>query len=188
MSDSIFPRPGQTGLVVIDVQEKLLPVMDADARDRMLHGTRLLIELAHDFDWPIFYSEQYPKGLGATHPQLLEPLQEYNATRIEKVEFSCARNDVFCQSVLPGLPSHVVVAGMETHICVLQTVADLQARGHQVFVPHDAVASRVDANRRNGLHLMKACGAVETNVESLIFYALQKAGSETFKKFSRLIR
>lgn len=188
MSDSIFPRPGQTGLLVIDVQEKLLPAMEQDSSERMLRGTRLLIELAHEFGWPTYYSEQYPKGLGPTHTDLLKPLQDYDATRIEKVEFSCARNDTFCQGVLPGLPSHVVVAGMEAHVCVLQTVADLQARGHQVFVPHDAVASRVDANRRNGLELMKACGAVETNVESLIFYALQKAGSETFKKFSRLIR
>lgn len=188
MSDSIFPRPGQTALFVIDIQERLLPAMPAEAVALMLRQTEILIALAQEFQWPIYYSEQYPRGLGATESGLLEKLVAANATRIEKVEFSAVRNDVFAQTILPRLPSHVVVCGMETHICVLQTVSDLQARGHQVFVPNDAVASRVESNRANGLALMRQAGAVETNTESLMFYYLQKAGTDAFKRFQKMIR
>ena len=187
MSDSIFPRPGQTALFVVDIQERLLPAMPEAAVALMLRQTHILIELAREFGWPVYYSEQYPKGLGPTEASLLQKLQEANATRIEKVEFSAARNEVFAQTVLPRLPSHVIVVGMETHICVLQTVSDLQARGHQIFIPNDAVASRLESNRQNGIQLMRQAGAVETNTESLMFYYLQKAGTDAFKRFQKMI-
>lgn len=188
MSDSIFPQPGKTALLVVDIQARLLPAMPQDDVALMLRQTHLLIEVAKAFNWPIYYSEQYPQGLGPTEPSLLAALEAQNATRVEKVEFSCVRNEVFRSTILPRLPSHVVVVGMETHVCVLQTVMDLHARGHQVFLPHDAVASRSVANKANGIALMKQVGAVETNAESLMFYALQKAGSDTFKHFSKMIR
>lgn len=187
MSDSIFPRQGQTALFVIDIQERLLPAMPQESTQLMIRQTLILIELAKEFGWPIYYSEQYPRGLGPTESSILERLVDANATRIEKVEFSAARNEVFAQTILPRLPSHVVVCGMETHICVLQTVSDLQARGHQVFVANDAVASRVESNRKNGLELMRQAGAVETNTESLMFYYLQKAGGDVFKRFQKMI-
>ena len=188
MSDSIFPRPGATALIVIDIQERLLPAMRTEDQQLVVRQTGTLVELATAFGWPIVHSEQYPKGLGHTVQPLREALERAGSRRLEKVEFSCARNAVFNQTILPQLPSHIVVAGMETHICVLQTVADLQARGHQVFVAQDAVASRTEANRANGLELMRQCGAVITNTETLVFQALQVAGTDQFKHFSKLIR
>lgn len=188
MSDAIFPKKSRSALLVVDIQERLLGAMNPDAAEEVVRQNRVLIELAADSGWNIVYSEQYPKGLGATESTLLEALIGHGAARVEKTEFSACRNDTFKDTILPQLPSHVIVTGMETHVCVLQTVADLQARGHQVFVPHDAVLSRSARNKENGLALMKEVGAVETNTETLVFYALQKAGGDRFKRFSKMIK
>jgi len=187
MNDIIFPKPASSALLIVDVQERLAPAM-VDGSSQLLKATRVLIECAAEFQWPILYTEQYPRGLGATVSALLPRLQELGARRIEKVEFSCLRNAEFAEQVQPTLPNHVVVCGMESHICVLQTVADLQARGHQAFVPLDGVASRTLENRDNGLRLMERTGAIVTNSETLLFAALQKAGTDAFKRLSPLIR
>jgi|SRR5690625_257407 len=188
MKELIFPRSDRTALLVVDIQDRLLAAMPQDEVDRMLRHTRVLIELAKAYAWPVYYTEQYPQGLGSTESSVLELLTSANATRCEKVEFSCLDNETFASSILPRLPSHIVVVGMETHVCVLQTVLDLQARGYQSFVPEDAVASRDLRHKANGLHLMEKAGAVNVNTESIMFNALGKAGGETFKKLSRLVR
>lgn len=187
MYDAIFPKAGATALLVVDIQERLLPAM-GDQLAPLLRQVNVLVETAREFAWPVVYSEQYPKGLGTTEPALLATLEAVGAQRVEKVEFSCCRNPQFVEAVLPSLPNSVIVVGMETHICVLQTVVDLQARGHQVFVPWDGVSSRTLANRDNGLRLIERAGAVVTNAESLMFAALQQAGTEPFKRLSKLIR
>lgn len=188
MSDAIFPRRERSALIVVDIQDRLLSAMDSAAAERLIKQNLLLVEMAGEFGWDIVYSEQYPKGLGGTNAMLLEALERFDASRVEKVEFSCCKNGTFLESILPQLPSHVVVSGMETHVCVLQTVADLQARGHQVFVPQDAVLSRTEDNRQNGLSLMSEVGATITNAETLVFYQLQSAGGDQFKKFSKMLR
>lgn len=188
MKELIFPRADRTALLVIDIQDRLLAAMPQDEVERMLRHTRVLVELAHTYAWPVYYTEQYPQGLGATESSLLALLEQAEGTRCEKVEFSCLDNETFASSILPRLPSHVVVAGMEAHVCVLQTVLDLQARGYQTFVPEDAVASRDLRHKENGLHLMEKAGAVNVNTESIMFNVLGKAGGENFKKFSRLVR
>lgn len=188
MSQFIFPRAGQTALLVVDIQERLLPAMLPDEVAGMLRNTHILLELAESFQWPVFYTEQYPQGLGHTEATLRTKLEAMQAVSCEKVEFSCLRNETFASTILPRLPPNVVVVGMETHVCVLQTVMDLQARGYQAFVPYDAVASRTVANKQNGLHLMEKVGAVQVNTESLMFHALEKASGDTFKKFSKMIR
>jgi nicotinamidase-related amidase len=151
----------------------------------MVRQTELLIVTAAEFGWPVVYSEQYPKGLGPTVESLRAPLEACGARRLEKVEFSCFRNAAFAADIMPTLPNHIIVAGMEAHICVLQTVTDLQARGHQIFVP---VSSRQADARENGLALMARAGAVVTNAESVVFYALQRAGTERFKRLQALIK
>lgn len=188
MTSFIFPREGQTSLLIIDIQERLFAAMDEAEVQALLKNTHLLLELARTFEWPVYYTEQYPKGLGPTEASLREKLFEMEAVGCEKIEFSAARNDVFRQTILPRLTPNVIVVGMETHVCVLQTVADLQARGIQTFVPSDALASRSIENKRNGIKLMEAAGAVETNTETLMFYALQKAGNDIFRHFSKMIR
>ncbi len=186
MNDIIFPRSSSAALLLVDVQERLLPAMENPTG--VLKAVHTLVEAAVEFSWPIVYSEQYPRGLGNTEAALRARLEALSARRIEKTEFSCLRNPEFAEAILPTLPNHVIVCGMESHICVLQTVADLQARGHQTFVPWDAVTSRVTQNRDNGLALMERTGAIVTNSETLLFAALQKAGTDAFKRLSPLIR
>lgn len=188
MNEVIFPNAESSALLVVDIQERLVPAIEDTQRERLLRQNGVLIECARTFGWQTVYSEQYPKGLGPTVPALREALEAADARRIEKVEFSCCRNPVFAEEVLSRLPPHVVVTGMEAHICVLQTVADLQARGHQVFVPWDAVGSRTAANRDNGLALIERAGAVVTNTETILFHALGRAGGDDFKRLSKMIR
>ncbi len=175
-------------MLVVDIQERLLPPIAPSAVSTLLRGTNMLIACAREFEWPVFYSEQYPKGLGTTEPTVLEGLREVGAVRVEKTEFSCCRNPLFQEAVLPKLPSHVVVCGIEAHVCVLQTVADLQARGHQAFVPMDAVASRSELTTANGLALMRDVGVVVTNTESVMFHAAQRSGTDPFKRLQALIK
>lgn len=188
MKELIFPHAEHTALLVVDVHDRLLASMPQDEVNWVLRHTKILIELANTYEWPVYYTEQYPQGLGATESSVLAKLEEGKATRCAKVEFSCLDNETFASSILPRLPSNIIVVGIEAHVCVLQTVLDLQARGYQTFVPGDAVASRDMRHKENGLHLMEKAGAVNVNTESIMFNALGKAGGEVFKKFSRLIR
>lgn len=186
MHDSIFPRPGKTGLFVIDMQERLLPAMEEPVQARIVKAHQTLLAMAGLFEMPVIYTEQYPKGLGATIEPLREPLA--GARRFEKIEFSALANAEVLEKGARDFPEDVVLTGMETHVCVLQTALDLLRHGFRVFVPADAVASRTDENRQIGLRLMERAGAVVTNSESLAFACLGQAGGDAFKTLSRLIR
>ncbi len=186
MTDSILPRRGDVALVLIDIQERLVPAMSKGPE--VVRACQTLIALAREFDWPIVVSEQYPKGLGPTVPELEQELEGGETRRFEKLKFSLASHPDFADNCMRKLPNNIVVAGLETHVCVLQTVAELQNRGYQCFVPLDAVSSRTEANYANGLELMRASGATVVNVESLVFHALEEAGSAAFKTFSKRIR
>jgi len=188
MNDALFPRPGHTALVIVDVQERLIPALPATRARAVVRSCTTLVRLADELGWPVVATEQYPKGLGPTVPELASALSDVGVDPIEKIHFSACREPAFAETVQPTLPSGVIVAGIEAHVCVLQTVADLQARGHQVFVPADAVASRTDENRANGLDLAARAGAVVTNVESLLFFGLQRAGTDAFRRLAPLIR
>ena len=183
MSALVFPSAATTSLLIIDVQERLVPAMHAAAA-QCIRTTSILLECAIEFQWPVFYTEQFPRGLGPTIEPLRVLLEQAGAQRQEKTEFSALNNADFAAAALPRLTNHVIVCGMESHICVLQTVVDLQARGHQAYVPIDGVASRTEANRDNGLALMARAGAVVTNAESLLFGAVGRAG----RRFSRSCR
>lgn len=187
MNGPVIPPNSRTSLLVVDVQQRLLPAMHNGGQD-CLRSCSVLLQTAATFGWGVYYTEQYPRGLGATVPELGAFLETCDARRFEKVEFSALANPEFHSQALPTLTDNVIVVGMETHICVLQTVADLQARGHQVWVPWDGVASRTENNRDNGLELIRRSGAVVTNTESLLFGALGRAGTPEFKALSPLIR
>ncbi len=186
MSSQIVPRADATALLVIDMQERLVPAMHEHSA--LVRRVEALVRIACDFGWPVVYSEQYPKGLGSTVEPIASALTEAQATRVEKLEFSLGRDPHFAAEIQPGLPSHLVVCGIEAHICVLQTAADLQARGHQVFVPVDAVSSRHPRMCDNGLSLVDRVGAVPTNVETILFQHLGRAGDERFRRLAPLIR
>ena len=184
--ESVFPDKQRTGLLVVDVQQRLIPAIPADDVSRLIKSHLALLEMCHSFDLPIWYTEQYPKGLGPTVPELSEALE--GVPKIEKTEFSACQNEQFRKTILSDLPKDIILTGIETHVCVLQTAVDLIESGHQVFVPRDAVASRTEENRENGLSLMELSGAVITNSETLIFHRLRKAGGDVFKRLSKLVR
>jgi nicotinamidase-related amidase len=170
----------RTALVVIDVQEgfrKAIP-----AFERVAKATATLIEGAEAIGIPIVISEQYPKGLGETAPEVAEHLPE--GTRpLEKVVFSAAEAEGFD---LAGR-DQALVCGIETHVCVNQTVLDLLEDGAEVQVAEDAVGSRTEENKRIGLHKMEQAGATLTSVETALFELLGRAGTDEFKTIQKLI-
>jgi nicotinamidase-related amidase len=179
--------PKSTALLVVDIQERLAPAMHESAYRQLLRGTDLLITAARLLHAPILATEQYPKGLGATVGPVLDALGP-EVTRVEKTAFSAMDAPCVADFISRVAPRAVVVVGVETHVCVFQTVRDLTARGYEVHVPHDAVASRRDDDRRIGLELMVRSGAIITSSETIVFDWLQRAEGEAFKTLSKKMR
>jgi nicotinamidase-related amidase len=182
--------PHRAAVLIVDVQEKLAAAMPGDALERLVRNVGILAESARRFGVPVVVSEQYPKGLGRTLPAIeeaLAPLGEL-VRRFEKVEFSVDGNATF-QTIRRGLGrDQWLVAGMEAHVCVWQSVRDLRNHGDQVHVLADAVTSRSDENRRIGLGLAGQVDAIVSSTEVVVFDLLGKAGSDDFKALSKLIR
>ncbi|HWQ41264.1 MAG TPA: hydrolase [Desulfosporosinus sp.] len=170
-------------LLVIDIQDRLVPAMKYG--EQVIRNTNILIPLAKKLGIPILATEQYPKGLGKTVSELSVNLEE--ALTYEKVSFSGCTREV--TSALKKLGrKKIIITGMETHVCVFQTVRDLLAQGYQVFVVRDAVCSRTKENYLNGLSLMLSMGAVVTDTETVFFDLMMEAGTPLFKEFSKLIK
>ena len=170
----------RTALVVVDVQEgfrKAIPDFERVAR-----ATATLIEGASIIGVPVVLTEQYPKGLGETAAEVAEHLPEGTDT-LEKVVFSAADADGFDL----GGRDQALVCGIETHVCVNQTVLDLLDAGTEVQVAEDAVGSRTEENKRIGLHKMESAGATLTSVETALFELLGRAGTDEFKQVQKLI-
>ena len=171
-------------LLIIDIQERLAIVMKE--KDRVVKNTQHLIELAKMTAMPVVVTEQYPKGLGRTVPELRSVLPE-NAP-IEKISFDCCGQSGFLEELKAHSKKTVIVAGMETHICVLQTTLGLLRAGVNVHLVQDAVCSRIEENWRTGIEFMRDAGAVVTCTETVLFQLLKVAGTEEFKKISQRIR
>lgn len=170
----------RTALVVVDVQEGFR--MAVPEFERVAKAAATLVEGAEALDVPVLITEQYPKGLGETTPEVAERLPE-GTEPIEKVCFSAAEADGFD---LAGR-DQALVCGIETHVCVNQTVLDLIASGTEVQVAEDAVGSRFAESKRIGLRKMERAGAVLTSVETALFELLGRAGTNEFKRVQRLI-
>ena len=173
----------RTALVVVDVQEGFRPYASFE---RVVGTCAKLVEGARVLGLPVLVSEQYPKGLGHTAPEL--GLQEY--PWIEKTVFSAARADGFDlggAGTDAGGVGQAIVCGIETHVCVNQTVHDLLADGIEVHVPADAVGSRHEIDYECGLERMVRAGAVVTTVEAALFELLERAGTPEFKAVQKLI-
>ncbi|MBM7866453.1 isochorismatase family protein [Heliobacterium gestii] len=175
---------GEAVLMVIDIQERLVPAIAQG--QRVIDRTAILITVAERLGIPIIAIEMYPKGLGKTVAPLADKLQA--ADRFEKVTFSALTEDVrSCLAAMEGRRK-VIVAGMETHVCVFQSVRDLLRQDYLPFVAADAVGSRSTANNANGLDLMREMGAVITNVETIFFDLMQRAATPLFRELSPLIK
>jgi nicotinamidase-related amidase len=182
--------PTRAALLLVDVQERLFAAMDPAERARVRRNLLVLVELARRLRIPVVSSEQYPKGLGPTLPELVAALDApgLELHRLEKLEFSCVAAPAFAAIRAELARPQWIVAGMEAHVCVYQTVRDLVAAGAPVHVPADAVVSRAAENRAVGLDLCARAGATITSTEVVVFDALRVAGSEDFRALSRLIR
>ena len=170
---------GRTALVVIDVQEAFAKAVEGF--DDVAAQTTILVQGAKTLDLPVLVTEQYPRGLGDTVPKVREALGE--TPRIAKTVFSAVRADGFD---LQGR-DQALVCGIETHVCVNQTVHDLLAGGVEVHVAIDAVGSRTAANRELGLRKMEESGAILTSVETALFELLGAAGTDEFKTIQKLV-
>jgi len=180
--------PAQTALIVIDIQDRLAAAMPPEQLERVQRSVRVLAEAARLLGAPALWTEQYPKGLGPTLPEVATALRSADATCFEKVEFSACDAAGFVDRLDGTGARAAVVLGMETHVCVYQTVRDLRARGLDVLVAVDGVASRREDHREVGLALCEREGAVRTTSESVVFDWLRQASGDAFKQISKLVR
>ncbi len=170
-------------LLIIDVQDRLVKAMNN--HQSVEDGITLLQQGMQLLNVPTLITEQYPRGLGNTVLSIADKAP--HSTVIEKTTFSCCGEQSFWPALAAMERQQIIVTGMETHVCVLQTVLDLINAGYQVHLPFDATCSRNDANRDNAIQRMQQAGAVITNVESVLFELLRAAGSAEFKTISKLI-
>ena len=173
-----------TGLLVVDVQEKLMQVMGR--KQRVIDNITSLLQLSKLFALPVILTEQFPKWLGPTLPEIIEYLPAYEP--ITKLHFNCCDVEAFNQRLDSEGFKNIIVTGVECHICIFQTCVSILEKGYQVHVPQDAVDSRTDENWRVGLGLIKKAGAFITSTETVIYQILKKAGTKEFKKMLKIIR
>ncbi|MGH9564605.1 MAG: hydrolase [Candidatus Angelobacter sp.] len=172
-------------LAVIDVQEKLLPPIWEN--ERLVRNSQLLIRLANIMEIPVTVTTQYAKGLGKTVPQITSLLPQ--ATVIDKLEFGCFGNSDFCSALgrFSGRNT-LLVCGMETHICVLQTVLGALGQGLRVHVAADATGSRSELNWKLGLERMHSAGATISSTEMMIYELMGQSGTPVFKEMLQWIK
>jgi len=155
-------------------------------KDQVVHNIKLMILAAKLFDMPILVTEQYPKGLGRTLPEIITEIPKI--TPIEKMTFSCCQADGFNKSLETLKVDQMILTGMETHICVLQTALDALQDGYKVQVVEDAVCSRTKDRWETGLRQMEKAGALITCTETVIFELMGKAGTEEFKTLLKALK
>lgn len=171
----------QSAFLLIDVQQRLLPVIEDG--ERVLAHCDWLLRLAERLEVPVLISEQYPRGLGHTVPQLLERVAPECV--MEKIHFSCAAEPACLERIEALQRPQWILAGTEAHVCVLQTALGLHRAGKQVFVVADAVSSRRAADRELALARMRQVGITVVGREMLAYEWLHRAGSEAFRGISR---
>ncbi|MFP6684069.1 MAG: isochorismatase family protein [Polyangiaceae bacterium] len=181
-------KPSTTAVIIIDVQEKLVPTMPAEQMEQLKRAARIMLGGARELGAHILCTEQYPRGLGHTISPLRDWLEEAQVTATEKLSFSACKEPRFVQELKDARIDSAIVLGLETHICVFQTVRDLAARGIRVQVPIDGVASRREDHRQVGLKLCERAGATLTTAETILFDWMVQSGTDTFKVLSKLVR
>ncbi|MBI1893539.1 MAG: hydrolase [Candidatus Rokubacteria bacterium] len=176
----------ETALLVVDVQERLFSAMEAGRRDAMVKNIKILVAAGRRLGLQVFVSEQYPKGLGHTLPELRELLA--GVEPMEKVTFSCCAAEGFSDRLRGSGARNVIVTGIETHVCVLLTALDLLSAGSTVYVPADAVCSRTRENHEIGFGQLRDAGAVVTSTETLLYQLLGRSDTEDFRFLQSLIK
>lgn len=170
--------------LIIDMQERLYP--HVHNYEQLTKNTAILIEGLKALGIKIMVTEQYTKGLGLTIPPLKDLLQ--NIDFIEKQAFSCCDEPRFYEELALDPPQHIIIAGIETHVCVLQTTIDLINNGYKPVVVEDCVGSRRPNDKAMAIARMRSEGATITTYESILFELLRYSGTEAFKKISKLVK
>ncbi len=178
-----IPVREQTALLVIDVQERLMPVIYE--QEKIFANVNKLLRGAEILSLETIITEQYPKGLGNTCKEV--EIGE-NKTLIEKVCFSCMLSEPVTEQLKLTNKKSLIICGVESHICVLKTTLDALKQGYEVHVVADAVSSRTAENKQIALDRMRQAGAFITSVEMILFMLLDKAGTDEFKAISKLIK
>jgi len=173
-----------TVLVVIDIQESLARVMHE--KDALLENLQKTIKGAGILDIPMIVTEQVPEKLGATIPEI-SPLLD-TVSPISKSSFSCCGEDRFMRELNGMKREQILIAGIESHVCVYQTTVDLIRMGYEVHIVTDCISSRTAGNRALGIERMKDEGARPTSTEMALFELLKVAGGDRFRKISRLVK
>ena len=173
-------NPGECALVVIDIQDKLLPPIFE--KERLVRNAQLLIRATGILKIPALVTTQYAKGLGVTVSEIASLLTGIEP--FDKTLFSCFGSDLFCAALkrLPGNRNTLLVCGMESHICVSQTVLAALREGYLVHVASDAVSSRTKWNWKIGLDRMRAAGAVISSTEMMIYELMRSSSTAAFKE------
>ena len=185
LKDNFWLDAEKTVLVVIDVQEKLAPAMNQRLYGQLILHVNLLIEGFKALDLPIIATEQYSKGLGHTVAELQGATDQ---ACIEKMAFSCCGDENFLTALEKTGAKQVLIVGMESHVCVFQTVLDLLDRGYVVHLVSDAICSRFESDYTNAIRTAARAGAVITTTETALFQLVKVAGTDEFKAISKLIR
>ncbi|SHH56237.1 Isochorismatase family protein [Anaerosphaera aminiphila DSM 21120] len=173
----------KTLFLFVDLQDKLLKAISN--KEEVLKNAKILSHMAQIMDIDRMVTAQYPKGLGYTNAEIIEPIGE--TKEIEKKSFSCMLDENFRAELEAKKKSQIVMCGIEAHICVLLTARDLIKAGYEVFIASDAMGSRSEFNYKNALSQFKDMGCVVSNVESIMFDLNSIAGTDEFKKVQKLI-
>jgi nicotinamidase-related amidase len=168
--------PARTAVLAIDLQEKLLPAIDS--HERVLANGVLLLRLARELSLPVLLTTQYQRGLGPTVPAVRELA---GVEALDKTSFGCFGDEAFRARLLSMGRDQLLVAGIEAHICVTQTVLGALAAGYRVHVASDAVGSRTEANRQVGLDRMRSAGALVSSAEMALYELLGRSDGAAFK-------
>ncbi len=177
-------EPNNSCLIVIDMQERLVPAMQAPAKT--IKNAATLMRAANLLSVPVLLTEQYPKGLGRTVPELLRWAGD--APVLEKLHFSCMKDLRFAEHFKSLARRQAIIAGMEAHICVLQTGMDLMQQGFEIFIVTDATSSRTPESEKACLDRLSAAGAGIVTTEMVVFEWLGKAATAEFKELLPLMK
>lgn len=174
-------------LLIIDIQERLASAMPPKVLENIIKNNNILIQAANELEIPIIHSEQYPKGLGHTVTPILDELPE-SSQCITKTSFSCSNAEGFNDLIVKQKRPQIIITGIESHICVLQSALQLQHQGYVVHVVEDAICSRKKSNHKNALARLRQNDITINNVESVLFEWLRDASHPKFKTLSKLIK
>lgn len=172
--------------LVIDLQEKLFKAMPAQVQDNLKKNCAILLKTSKEFNIPVIISEQYRKGLGETIPELKEIAD--GDLNLEKIYFNCMKDDEIKKAVTESGKKTVIISGIESHICVLQTTLSLIETDFKVVIASDGVASRRKEDWRSALKILSEAGALVYPTETIAFMILEKSGTPAFKKLSPLFK